>query len=106
MYISWALEPKTQLAAFADPDMGLLPTNGAALQELANNKDNNVMMASVLAILPTIEPVIPGGPPTWYTKFSAEAAATIQSVALGQVTAAKAVEDLAEKTRQFAAQAK
>jgi multiple sugar transport system substrate-binding protein len=106
MYISWALEPKQQLAAFRDPDMGLLPTNQAALKELANSDDNKVMMDSVLQILPTIEAVIPGGPPTWYTKFSAEAAATIQSVALGQVTAAQAVDDLAQKTKQFASQAK
>jgi ABC-type glycerol-3-phosphate transport system substrate-binding protein len=86
--------------------MGLLPTNQAALKTLTASQDNKVMMDSVLQILPTIEPVIPGGPPTWYTKFSAEAAATIQSVALGQVTAAKAVDDLAQKTKQFAAQAK
>ena len=106
MYLSWMFEPQQQLAAFKDPDMGLLPTNVVALKTLAGDEANNVMMGSVLQILPTIEPVIPGGPPTWYTKFSAEAAATIQSVALGQVTAAQAVEDLAQKTIQFAAQSK
>ena len=39
---------------------------------------NNAMMGPVLQILPTIEPAFPGGLLTWYTKFSAEAAASIQ----------------------------
>ena len=106
MFLTWTLEPKQQLAAFNDPNQGLLPPNKVALEQLASNKDNQAMMESVLQILPTIQPVIPGGPPIWYTKFSAEAAATIQSVALGQVTPEKAVEELAQKIRQLAAQSK
>lgn len=103
MYLSWALDPNTQIAAYKDS--GPLPTNQNALKTLSTDPDNKSMMESVLSFIPSIEPVIPGGPPTWYTKFSAEVAATIQAVALGQVTAEKAVEDLAAKTKQIAAQA-
>lgn len=103
MYLSWSLDPQTQIAAYNDS--GPLPTNQNALKTLSADPKSKAMMDAVLQIMPTIEPVIPGGPPTWYTKFSAEVAATIQSVALGQVTAEKAVEDLAAKTKQIAAQA-
>jgi len=103
MYLSWTLDPNTQIAAYKDS--GPLPTNQNALKALSTDPDNKVLMQSVLNFIPSIEPVIPGGPPTWYTKFSAEVAATIQAVALGQVTAEKAVDDLAAKTKQIAAQA-
>ena len=96
-------EATAQIAAYKDS--GPLPTNQNALKTLTTDPDNKALMESVLQFIPSIEPVIPGGPPTWYTKFSAEVAATIQSVALGQVTAEKAVEDLAAKTKQIAAQA-
>lgn len=105
MYLSWQNETAQKIAAYNDPDQGVLPTTQAALEELSKSPDNAALVGSVLTLFPTIEPVIPGGPPTWYTKFSAEAAATIQSVALGQVTPADAVAALAEKTKQFADQA-
>ena len=103
MYLSWSLDPQTQIAAYKDS--GPLPTNQNALKTLSESPENKALMDPVLKFIPSIEPVIPGGPPTWYTKFSAEVAATIQSVALGQVAADKAVEDLAAKTKQIAAQA-
>jgi ABC-type glycerol-3-phosphate transport system substrate-binding protein len=106
MYLSWQNETAQKVAAYNDPDQGVLPTTQAALQELSKNPDNAALVGSVLTLFPTIEPVIPGGPPTWYTKFSAEVAATIQSVALGQVSPANAVAALAEKTKQIANQAK
>ena len=106
MYLSWQNETAQKVAAYNDPDQGVLPTTQAALQELSKNPDNSALVGSVLTLFPTIEPVIPGGPPTWYTKFSAEVAATIQSVALGQVSPANAVAALAEKTKQIANQAK
>lgn len=105
MYLSWQNETAQKVAAFNDPDQGVLPTTQAALTELEANPDNAALMKSVLDLFPTIEPVIPGGPPTWYTKFSAEAAATIQSVALGQVAPADAAKALGDKAKQIATQA-
>lgn len=105
MYLSWQNETAQKVAAFNDPDRGVLPTTQEALTELEASPDNAALMKSVLDLFPTIEPVISGGPPTWYTKFSAEAAATIQSVALGQVTPADAAKNLGDKATQFAAQA-
>ena len=106
MYLSWQNETAQKVAAYNDPDQGVLPTTQAALKELSTNPDNGPLMASVLSLLPTVVPVIPGGPPTWYTKFSAEVASTLQSVALGQVSPADAVVALTEKTKQIVAQAK
>jgi hypothetical protein len=48
--------------------------------------------------------VIPGGTPTWYSKFSSAAASTIQSVALGHTSASAGIANLAKQADQFSAQ--
>lgn len=103
MFISWWLQTPQMIAAYQDPDMGLLPPSKAALQQLSSS-GKLANSDTVLTLAKNIQPVIPGGTPTWYSKFSAAAAATIQSVALGHTTPAAGAADLAKQTKQFAAQ--
>ena len=60
--------------------------------------------APPIANAPNIQPVIPGGTPTWYSKFSSAAASTIQSVALGHTSAAAGAAALAKQADQFGSQ--
>jgi multiple sugar transport system substrate-binding protein len=103
MFISWWLQTPQLIAAYQDPDMGVLPPSKAALQQLSSS-GKLANASTVLTLAKNIQPVIPGGTPTWYSKFSAAAAATIQSVALGHTTPAAGAADLAKQTKQFAAQ--
>jgi multiple sugar transport system substrate-binding protein len=103
MFISWWLQTPQLIAAYQDPDMGVLPPSKAALQQLSS-QGKLANASTVLTLAKDIQPVIPGGTPTWYSKFSAAAAATIQSVALGHTTPAAGAAALAKQTRQFAAQ--
>ncbi|MCU1474277.1 MAG: extracellular solute-binding protein family 1 [Amnibacterium sp.] len=102
-FITWWLQPAQLITAYHDPDMGLLPPSSAALKELADS--GKLADAQTIQTLePTIQAVIPGGTPTWYSKFSSAAAATIQSVALGHTSAAAGIQKLAKQTDQFASQ--
>lgn len=105
MFITWWLQTPQLLAAQQDPDMGAFPPTQSALKELAASGEL-LDAPTILEMVKNIEPVIPGGAPTWYSKFSAAAAATIQSVALGQQSADAGAADLAKKARQFSDQGK
>jgi len=102
-FITWWLQPTQLITAYHDPDMGLLPPSQVALQQLASS-GKLADSKTILALAPNIQPVIPGGTPTWYSKFSAAAASTIQSVALGHTTASAGIASLAKQADQFAAQ--
>jgi multiple sugar transport system substrate-binding protein len=103
MFITWWMKTPQLLTAYQDGDMGLLPTTQEALQSLA--KSGKLASAdTVLKLVGNIQPIVPGGTPTWYTKFSAAAASTIQSVALGNETASAGIANLAKQTKKFAAQ--
>ena len=103
MFITWWLQTPQLITAYHDPDMGLLPPSQAALAQLTSaGKLANAK--AVLSMSRNVQPVIPGGAPTWYSKFSAAAASTIQAVALGHQTPAAGIADLAKQTKQFAAQ--
>lgn len=103
MFITWWMKTPQLVAAYQDPNMGLLPTTKAALMKLAKNgklANSNVILKSV----DRIQPIFPGGAPTWYPKFSAAAASTIQSVALGKETAQAGIASLATQTNKIASQ--
>ncbi|MGN6741976.1 MAG: ABC transporter substrate-binding protein [Amnibacterium sp.] len=102
-FITWWLQPEQLITAYHDPDMGLLPPSQTALQQLAAS-GKFADSKTILALAPNIQPVIPGGTPTWYSKFSAAAASTIQSVALGHTPAAAGIANLAKQADQFGAQ--
>lgn len=102
-FITWWLQAPQMITAYHDPDMGLLPPSTAALKELAAS-GKLADAQTIQALEPTIQAVIPGGTPTWYSKFSSTAAATIQSVALGHTTAAAGIAKLKQQTLQFASQ--
>jgi ABC-type glycerol-3-phosphate transport system substrate-binding protein len=102
-FITWWMQPQQLIAAYQDPDMGLLPPSTTALQQLASG-GKLADAKTVQTIEPTVQAVIPGGTPTWYSKFSSAAAATIQSVALGHETAAAGIAKLKQQTDQFASQ--
>ena len=102
-FITWWLQAPQLITAYHDPDMGLLPPSTAALKELAAS-GKLADAQTIQALEPTIQAVIPGGTPTWYSKFSSAAAATIQSVALGHTTAAAGIAKLKQQTAQFASQ--
>ena len=70
----------------------------AALQQLADS-GKLADSKTILALAPNIQPVIPGGTPTWYSKFSSAAAATIQSVALGHTSASAGAAKLTQAGR-------
>ncbi|MDQ1513303.1 MAG: multiple sugar transport system substrate-binding protein [Microbacteriaceae bacterium] len=103
MFISWWLQTPQEIAAYQDPDMGLMPPSKAALKQLSSS-GKLANSETVLTLAQNIQPVIPGGTPTWYSKFSSAAAAVIQSVALGHTTPAAGAADLAKQTKQFASQ--
>ncbi|HEY8317716.1 MAG TPA: sugar ABC transporter substrate-binding protein [Amnibacterium sp.] len=102
-FITWWLQPAQLITAYHDPDMGLLPPSQTALQQLADS-GKLADSKTILALAPNIQPVIPGGAPTWYSKFSAAAASTIQSVALGHTSASAGAAALAKQAEQFGSQ--
>lgn len=103
MFITWWLQTPQLITAYQDPDMGVLPPSHAALQQL-DSSGKLADSATILKLVQDIQPVIPGGAPTWYSKFSTAAASTIQSVALGHESAAAGIASLADQTKKFAAQ--
>jgi multiple sugar transport system substrate-binding protein len=102
-FITWWMQPAQLIAAYHDPNMGLLPPSQTALQQLAAS-GKLADSKTILALAPNIQPVIPGGTPTWYSKFSSAAASTIQSVALGHTSASAGIANLAKQADQFSAQ--
>lgn len=93
MFISWWMKTPQLLSAYSAPDMGLLPTTQAGLQEL--DKQGKLLSSkAILEMVPQIQPIFPGGAPTWYGKFSASAAQVIQAVALGKETPSQGVTKL------------
>lgn len=102
MFISWWMETPQLLAIYHDPDNGLLPTTQVALQKLADSGDL-YSADTILKMLPTIGPLVEGGAPTWYPKFSRAAVDTLQAVTLGKVSAEDGLSKLAEKAKQIAA---
>jgi multiple sugar transport system substrate-binding protein len=102
-FISWWMQPAQMITAYHDPDMGLLPPSQQALQQLAAS-GKLADSKTILSLAPNIQPVIPGGTPTWYSKFSAAAASTIQSVALGHTSASAGIASLAKQADQFRSQ--
>lgn len=103
MFISWWLQKAQLLKAYNNPNMADLPPSHVALQELAST-GKLPDATTVLQSSQNIQPIFPGGAPTWYSKFSSAVAATVQSVAIGNETASAGIAKLAQQTKQFAAQ--
>jgi multiple sugar transport system substrate-binding protein len=103
MFITWWMKTPQLVAAYKDPDLGLLPTTKAGLTALSSSHDLK-SADTILQMVGTVQAVVPGGTPTWYSKFSTAAASTIQSVALGHTTPQAGISSLTAQAKKIAAQ--
>ncbi len=91
-FIAWWMQPGNQIAA--DHALGNLPTRTSVLQTL-NAQKTLVGGDVLLAEVPHIEPLFPGGTPPWYPQFSAAASSAINQAAKGQITVTQAMTQIA-----------
>jgi hypothetical protein len=103
MFITWWMKTPQLVAAYKDPDLGSMPTTKAGLEALSSSHDLK-SADTILPMVGTIQAVVPGGTPTWYSKFSTSAASTIQSVALGRTTPQAGIASLTAQAKKIAAQ--
>lgn len=94
MFLTWWMTEDQLTESYEDPNQGLLPPSQKGLQSLV---DSGKVSKTVADATKNVQAIIPGGAPTWYTKFSTTVASTIQSVALGKTTADRGISDLAEQ---------
>jgi multiple sugar transport system substrate-binding protein len=97
-FIKWWMEPATQEDVYAN--LGLLPCRQLVFESLV--QQGKLLGGDVmLEELKHIVPLFPQGAPTWYTRFSTEAASLINAAAKGNMTVAEALDRLAETAKSL-----
>lgn len=102
MFISWWTQPAQLVAIYQVPDLGNLPPNKTALDQLSQS-GKLLGGQDVLNLADTVGPVAEGGVPTWYDNFSSSAAAIIQAVALGHTSPQDGIASLEKQAKTDAA---
>jgi multiple sugar transport system substrate-binding protein len=99
-FVNWWLAPDTQKQIY--DAVGLLPCRKSVFNSLvsAGKIEGGKVMAQELD---HVQPLFPQGAPKWYTRFSTEAAAQINSAAKGGTTVRQALDTLAAKAKELAA---
>lgn len=91
-FIDWIQKPETQIGAFKS--LGNLPPRLSVLKQL--NEAGELIDGDVLLEqAANAEPLFAQGTPGWYPEFSAAVASNLNLAAKGQITVAKAVEQIA-----------
>jgi multiple sugar transport system substrate-binding protein len=99
-FVKWWLEPQTQRDIY--DAIGLLPCRKTVFQSLVD--DGKIEGGDVMAKqLDYVQPLFPQGAPKWYTRFSTEAAAQINTAAKGNVSVQDALKTLEGKAKELAA---
>ena len=98
MFIYWWTQQEQYATAYSTPAMGLLPPNEQTLTSLV---DSGKLLGgkAIVRIAKTIAPVIDGGAPVWYPKFSNTVASTVQSAAVGNESAQAGIDALVKQVR-------
>ena len=94
-FINWWEQPKNAVAIYKA--QGSLPCTTSALKELADS--GQLQGGDVLnQELTHVAPLFPNGAPIWYSQFSSDAQGLLNAAFKGQMSAADALNQLAEKT--------
>jgi multiple sugar transport system substrate-binding protein len=97
-FINWWMQPKTLLALHKS--LGLLPCRTSVIKTLVSS-GQLPGGDKITAQIGHLAPLFPQGAPTWYERFSTDAANQINAAAFGQTTVAAALSDLAKKQQSL-----
>ncbi len=100
MFINWWMQAPQLLVSYKDPNMGNLPSQTTALNQLVATHQL-LGGKQIEQIEPTVSPLFPHGTPVWYPQFSTDAATTIQSVVEGHSTVQAGLDKLAGEAKQM-----
>jgi multiple sugar transport system substrate-binding protein len=99
-FINWWMQTPQQTTAYENANMGDLPTEKYALQQLTDDKklvDGQDIMKSISSI----KPLFPQGTPSWYPQFSNAVGTMIQAVIEGKQQIGPALQSLAQQAKSF-----
>lgn len=97
-FINWMMQPETQAAIYKET--GTLPCRTSTLKKFVTDgtlKDGDVINQQLAKLVP----LFGDGAPAWYSKFSTEAAASINAAATGNLSVADAIKRMADKVDEL-----
>lgn len=101
-FVYWWQQVAQQITSYTNPNMGNLPSQRAALTELAT-QPNLIDGKDMLALAGQVSSVFPGPAPFWYPQFSTDVAGMLQTVAEGRISTDQAVSKLSSQTEALKA---
>ena len=99
VFIDWMLKPENQVALYKGA--GFLPCGKTALDDLAKSGDlegGDVITEE----FDHLQPLFPGGAPSWYSQFSTEAQGLLNAAWKGDLSVQDALDQLADKATELA----